>query len=160
MIVATKIYSSKYYGVEATPVNPKYSGIDEKMQLGYKYSDEGDKSEAAKTWMELWDDILTAMKIEKVGSMSEFDTIFNGNESVMNWVNDYDYLLTNLTNKWKSKNNDFYRFCNIKISFNEQLLTCMNESEKLHIENANRIIAETYFEKGKWKKAKRYSGNF
>ena len=78
----SKIYSSKYIGRAPDVVNEKYLSLDTKMQLGYKYLSEKNESEAVMTYIEVWNELMDAMKRDRIKTFKEFDKVFNGHQFV------------------------------------------------------------------------------
>lgn len=139
-----KIISSKYFGVEPEAVNPKYIDLDSKMQLGYKYLEERNHSDCIRTWLAVWNDLMDAMQKESVKTFKAFDTIFNGNQYVVNWVGDFDVLLEEVVNN-TSETEVLNEYGKLRIQLNNDILQFLMKDDQLSIENARRAIAETYF---------------
>jgi len=140
------VYSSKYMGgTLAAEVNPKYIELDSQMQSGYKYFLEDNYSEAIRRWAIVWNLIMDAMKQEKVNAFCCFDEIFNGNEFVSNWTNDFDECLSNAVSGRGDVTTIEY-YSKMRIQFNEQIQLFIDKDNESAIGNAKRAMAEA--EKG------------
>ena len=128
-------------------VNPRYIGLDDKMQLGYKYLYEEKYKEAINTWLITWNILMDEMKKISARTFEEFDNVFNGTQFVTNWVGDFEDCLNNIIS---SSNNPEIKdsYGNIRIDLNKQILSFLEEDDDLTAENSNRAIAETYFMMG------------
>lgn len=142
-----RVYSSKYFGVEPEPVNPRYIDLDFKMQLGYKYWFERNYADCIRTWQSVWKDLVDSMEKESVSTFKEFDEIFNGNQYVSNWVNDFDVCLEEVLNK-PLEAEVLKEYGYIRIRLNSEILKFLREDDQLVIENARRAIADTNFKIG------------
>src|SRR6056297_149616 len=137
-----EIYSSKYFGVEPEPVNSKFIGIDRDMQKGYGYDYEGETGKAIFYWYIVFENLKSYFEEYKLESLKEFDKIFNGNQYVSNWVQDYDEALRKvLMHSDKISKQEIGRR---KIDLLNFLLS-LNLSEETTIHNHKRFLAETYY---------------
>ncbi len=139
-----RFISSKYFGVEPEAVNPKYIDLDSKMQLGYKYLQERNQNDGIKTWIAVWNDLMDAMEKESARTFKEFDEIFNGNQYVSNWIDDFDILLERVLNN-TSETDALDAYGKLRIQLNNDILQFSMKDNRLSIENAQRAIADTYF---------------
>lgn len=139
------IYSSKYVGLDPEPVNPKYRALDSEMQLGYKYAIEDNPTEATRVWLGVWNSLMDAMAKESIEKFRAFDRVFNGNQYITNWINDFEDLLFNAI----SNTDDIQAinvYGNIRIKLNEEIQKYVDDTNL--VENAKRSVAETYFSMG------------
>jgi len=137
-----KIYSSKYFGVEPEPVNPKFVWMDKDMQKGYGYEFEGETGKAIFYWNVVFENLKSYFEEYKLESLEEFDKVFNGNQFVSNWVSDYDDALRKvLLHTDKISKQEIGRR---KIDLLNFLLS-LNLSEETTIHNHKRSLAETYY---------------
>jgi len=137
-----EIFSSKYFGVEPEPVNPKFIRIDKDMQKGYGYDYEGETGKAIFYWHVVFENLKTYFEEYEFESLKEFDKIFNGNQYVRNWVNDYDEALR----KVLLHSNKVYKeeIGRRRIDLLNFLLS-LNLSDEMTIHNHKRSLAETYY---------------
>lgn len=124
--------------------NPNYIKLDKKMQQGYKYLDEENYTDAIKTWLHVWNDLMDEMKRLSIKTFDMYDREFNDTLFVSNWICDFDDCLSYvISGPVEAEIKDSYG--NIRIQLNEQILHYFNKHDNLSIENAKRAIAETYF---------------
>jgi tetratricopeptide (TPR) repeat protein len=137
-----EIYSSKYFGVEPEPVNPKFIRMDKDMQKGYGHDYEGETGKAIFYWNVVFENLKSYFEEYKLESLKDFDKIFNGNQYVSNWVQDYDEALRKvLMHSDKISKQEIGRR---KIDLLNFLLS-LNLSEETTIHNHKRSLAETYY---------------
>jgi len=137
-----EIYSSKYFGVEPEPVNPKFIGMDRDMQKGYGYDYEGETGKAIFYWHVVFENLKSYFEEYKLESLKDFDKIFNGNQYVSNWVQDYDEALRKvLLHSDKISKEEIGRRRIDLLNF----LLSLNLSDEMTIHNHKRSLAETYY---------------
>ncbi len=137
-----EIYSSKYFGVEPEPVNPKFIRMDKDMQKGYGYDYEGETGKAIFYWHVVFENLKSYFEEYKLESLEEFDKIFNGNQYVRNWVHDYDDALREvLLHSNETAKKEVGRR---KIDLLNFLLS-LELSEEMTTHNYKRSLAETYY---------------
>lgn len=125
-------------------VNPSYIKLNEKMQQGYRYLYEDNYTDAIKTWLHVWNDIMDEMKKASIKTFNEFDDVFNGTQFVSNWIVDFDDCLSYIISGPVGED-VINSYGNIRIQLNEQTLNYLEKQDYISIENAKRAIAETYF---------------
>ncbi len=149
----SKIYSSKYIGRAPDEVNKKYLRLDAKMQLGNKYLSEKNESEAVITCIEVWNELMDAMKRDRIKTFKEFDKVFNGHQFVSNWITDFDNCLWEIVSN-NSSPEILESYGATRIFINEQLQDYLEPDEILAWENVRRAVAETHFYMGNIEKGK------
>lgn len=151
--------NSKYFGVKANPVNPKYIELDTNMQKGYKYYMKEDYTETINVWCNVFNDIMDAMKNESIKTFTQFDKIYNGTQFVSNWANDFDdclcYVVSNVHDE-----DALESYGEIRIGLNEKIKEFIEKDDNLSFENAIRAIAETHFYMGNSKKGEEIFENY
>ena len=76
------------------PERPSLEMLDDLMQAGYDAIDAGDREVACELWLKLWDDLLLILP-ESVRTFEEADKLFQGLQSLGNWVGDLEIELYN-----------------------------------------------------------------
>ena len=77
------------------PQHPSFEMINEKMQAGYDRMEATDSVEACTIWLELWGTLMKRMDELGIGTIDEFDEVFEGEQSVYNWMQDLQCELLN-----------------------------------------------------------------
>lgn len=88
-----KIYSSKYIGVKAEPIKKEFYSLDKNMQEGYGLFFEQKLESSFMLWNKVLDEILSYMEGHNIQDIKSFDKVFNGNQYISNWIQDYDNCL-------------------------------------------------------------------
>lgn len=110
-----KIHSSKYFGVKPKPVAKEFIHLDKQMQIGYGLLNNNNGKKAIIVWAKVLEEIKDYMKLNNIESLDKFDKIFNGNENVENWIQDYEMALDNVISDGKSKSDQTYARQRIKL---------------------------------------------
>ena len=125
--------------------------LDRKMQDGYMCSLDNKDVEAAKLWREVFIEMKKLFSEFGVDSLAGFDKVFNGQQFVSNWVQDYDDLLHN--NIVSVDGEVKARYGKEKIELLEFLLGIDVSNDLNHLNNL-RSLAETYYLLGEDDKGK------
>ena len=136
------VFSSKYYGVDPEPVNFECTELDREMQQGYGYDFSGKKIKAVKSWNMVFTKIKAYFAEHQFSDINEFDKIFNGNQYVSNWVQDYDDALRNVLVDCSDEEKQLYG--KQKIELLTFLLEINTSGDLSHLNNM-RSLAETYY---------------
>lgn len=146
-----KIHSSKYFGVKPKPVAKEFIHLDKQMQIGYGLLNNNNGKKAIIVWAKVLEEIKDYMKLNNIKSLDKFDKIFNGNENVENWIQDYEMALDNVISDGKSKSDQTYARQRIKLL---EFIIKVTKPGDLTYLNSQKALGETYFilrdlEKGK-----------
>lgn len=146
-----KIHSSKYFGVKPKPVAKEFIHLDKQMQIGYGLLNNNNGKKAIIVWAKVLEEIKDYMKLNNIESLDKFDKIFNGNENVENWIQDYEMALDNVISDGKSKSDQTYARQRIKLL---EFIIKVTKPGDLTYLNSQKALGETYFilrdlEKGK-----------
>ncbi|MGH4050178.1 MAG: hypothetical protein ACREVX_02310 [Clostridium sp.] len=137
----------------------KFIEFDEEMQAGYQSLTDNKYDKAVKSWIDVWNKLMDYMKNDNLITFASFDSIYNGTQFVVNWLNDFDDCLWNVvSNANNGEILDVYG--NLRISMNKQIISFTDDSEDLTLENAKRAIAETHFYLGNIKKSEELFGKY
>lgn len=85
--------------------------LDNKMQEGYKLSKAGRSKEAVDIWKDLWNRIKEAMNNQQIKYIEDMDEAFHGQQSIFNWVMDFELELTKAAESNKAYNYSKVDFC-------------------------------------------------
>lgn len=116
--------------------------LDNKMQEGYKLSMAGKTKEAVDVWKDLWNGIKDAMNDLQIKYIEDMNKAFHGQQSIYNWVMDFELELTKAAESDKAYNNSKIDFCTDYIEMSRD----KNEFNMLVLKQE---IAVAHFELGK-----------
>ncbi|HZG88051.1 MAG TPA: SEC-C metal-binding domain-containing protein [Paenibacillus sp.] len=117
------------------------TALNEQMQEGYKLSLEGELAAACDAWMRLWRGIEWEMEARGIGSIEEFEPIFDGDQYLTKWANDFDIALYNASLEDKA-------YAKLRADFCTAYLRRIPEDGPDGL-NFRKAIAEAYFRLGK-----------
>jgi tetratricopeptide (TPR) repeat protein len=116
--------------------------LENQMQEGYKFSMKGKTKEAVDVWMELWQRIKVAMDSHQIEFIEDMDKAFDGQQSIYNWVMDFEMELT------KAAGNDNAYNCN-KIEFCTDYIEKSRNKNQFNMLVFKQEIAVAHFELAK-----------
>ena len=127
------------------PDQPCFETLDDKIQLGYELRS-SEVAVASRVWLEAWDDVLRIFDKSGMQSIREFDQLFEGTQSLFNWIQDLEDEL------WRAGRCD-RRFLNARIAVCKEALRRFRDNDRLSTENRRRALAESLFERGETEEA-------
>lgn len=130
------------------PDEPSFEMLDDKMQAGYEPMMSGDSVSACRVWMEAWDDMLRLRAKSGAKTISEFDDLFKGSQSLFNWVQSLELELGNA-------GPEDPRFLVRRIEVCEKALEMFDTNDPITVGNFRRGIAEAWFGLGEHDKTDR-----
>jgi tetratricopeptide (TPR) repeat protein len=116
--------------------------LDNKMQEGYELSMACKTKEAVDVWKDLWNRIKDAMNGQQIKYIEDMDEASHGQQSIFNWVMDFELELTKAAERDKAYNYSKIDFCADYIEMSRD----KNEFNKLVLKQE---IAVAHFELGK-----------
>jgi tetratricopeptide (TPR) repeat protein len=129
------------------PDIPFFEMLDDKMQAGYESFNSGNPAAACRIWLDAWDAVRRLFDKADVHSISEFDSRFQGTQSLLNWIQDFELEL------WNAGLDD-PQFLRARIAVCEEGLRWAEaDGDDLLRENFQRAVADSYFELGETGKA-------
>lgn len=120
--------------------------IDDMIQEGYEYLEQGETTKGCDIWDKAWNAVLRIMDENGITTIKEFDSKFRGTQSVFNWHQDYKMEL------WNAGLDDD-KYLKNRIGYFEEYLSRFGDEDALTSQNARREMAETYFFLGDKRKA-------
>jgi len=112
--------------------------VDDTMQAGYKAVEAGDTVKGCSLWLETWHAIINIIDRADMGSLDEFDSRFDGTQSLFNWVQDLEMELHNAGLQEP-------RFFHERISLCETMIDRFPNG-MLSIDNFKSALAESHFQ--------------
>jgi len=117
------------------------TALNERMQEGYKLSLEGELAAACDAWMRLWRDIEWEMEARGIATIEEFEPIFDGDQYLTKWANDFDIALYNASLEDKA-------YAKLRVGFCSAYLRRIPQDGPDGL-NFRKAVAEAYFRLGK-----------
>ena len=137
-----KIHSSKYFGVKPKPVAKEFVGLDKQMQIGYGLLNNNIEKKAINAWAKTLEEIKSYMELNNIVSLDKFDKIFNGNENVENWIQDYEMVLGDVIGQSMGKDKETYAKQLIELL--EFIIQVTKKDDLLNL-SSQRFIAEAHY---------------
>jgi uncharacterized protein YecA (UPF0149 family) len=129
--------------VVKTKINSELQNqLNNQMQEGYKLSMAGKTKEAVDVWQEFWHNIKDAMNSYQIEFIEDIDKFFHGQQSIFNWVMDFEMELTKAARNEKAYNQSKIEFCTDYIAKSR-------DKNKYNILVLKQEIAAAHFELGK-----------
>ena len=107
------------------------------MQKGYEYLAAGNEQKACELWAGVWG-YLKEFYTSVAKDVDDIDKIFQGQQSVFNWCQDFELELGNAG----LRDNKFHH---LRIQFCTEFCELFPETDKLTLHNMMRAGAESYF---------------
>ncbi|MGK5083308.1 hypothetical protein WDW37_08370 [Bdellovibrionota bacterium FG-1] len=126
------------------PEQPSFESIDDHMQQGYELLEQNDSVRACEAWLKTWNQVLKIARGKMISTVSQWDDLFCGTQSLFNWSQDFELELLNAAI-------DDPRFFEERIHFTENFLKQFNDP--YFSERFTAAMAESYFKLGKKEKA-------
>jgi tetratricopeptide (TPR) repeat protein len=123
------------------PDAPSLEMLDDDMQKGYRFSENGDQENALTVWLEVWNSVTAIMDARGIRTLDAFDRTFRGSQSVLNWVQDVETELLNAC--WQTG-----AHCEDRVSFCGEVIARMAEKDSSMIENMRLGIADSHVRLG------------
>ena len=128
------------------PDIPSFEMLDDKIQAGYELLASTGAAAGCPVWVDAWKDVLYFLDKADLHSISEFDRLFKGTQSLFNWIQDLEAEL------WNAHFED-PQHLTARIAICEEAMRRFEAGDNLMTQNHRRALAESYCELGETRKA-------
>jgi len=110
--------------------------IDDLMQEGYDFADQGKPEEACSRWLEVWRHLKDRFFFKDMKSIKDADRIFSGMQFLSNWCQDFKNALTIAAEEDPSFHQKRFRYCS-------EFCDYFPQSESLTMKNMRSAMEES-----------------